>query len=85
MTEGDLGPLVNVKVVGNDFLNDCRNVKTVTFPPQCAIEVLQHNFLRGCSDLKELDLSPLVNVYEVGPGFLFGTSVPLAGLPLAET
>jgi len=66
--------MVNVQVIGRDFLCGCSSLKEVDLSPLSNVQRVGYDFLFGCSSLKEVDLRPLSNLQDVGPYFLGGCS-----------
>ena len=61
-----------VEKIGDKFLQDCTDLKSLDLSGLSNVKVIGDKFLQGCTGLKSLDLSGLSNVEVIGENFLYG-------------
>jgi hypothetical protein len=70
----NLLPLSNITSIGNYFLSECDNLKTIDLSPLSNIISIDSEFLSKCTNLETINLSRLSNIISIGMSFLNGCS-----------
>ena len=70
VTEIDLNPIKNIKIIPEKFLENCNKLTTVDLTPLSNVEKIEYGFLTKCSQITYVDLSHMTKIISIEGGFM---------------